>query len=64
MATVLSSEYPRYKVPLFVLATAVAASRVFQNKHFPSDVVVGAGIGLLAGNQAVRGGPNLLGFRF
>ena len=27
---------------LFALATAVAASRVFQNKHFPSDVVVGA----------------------
>lgn len=64
MATVLGSEYPRYKVPIFALATAVAASRVLQDKHFPSDVFVGAGIGLLAGNQAVRGGPNMLGFRF
>jgi membrane-associated phospholipid phosphatase len=64
MATVLATQYPRYRVPLYALAAAVAASRVLQNRHFPSDVFVGAGIGIAAGQQAAHGGSNLLGFKF
>ena len=64
MATVLAVEYPKYRVPLYALAIAVGASRVLQNKHFPSDVLVGAGIGGWAGWQASRGAPSIVGIRF
>jgi undecaprenyl-diphosphatase len=49
LAFVLSRAYPRYGVLFYGLAGLVALSRVYLAKHFPSDVVAGAAIGLLAG---------------
>ena len=40
---------PALGVPLFGGATAVAWSRVYLRAHHPSDVVMGAGIGILFG---------------
>lgn len=36
-----------------ILITAVAAGRVYDGKHFPSDVLVGAAVGLCAGMLAM-----------
>ncbi len=36
-------------LPAFALATYVAVSRVQENKHFPSDVVFGAALGIACG---------------
>lgn len=49
LAFVLSRAYPRYAFLFYGLASLVALSRVYLAKHFPSDVVAGAAIGLLAG---------------
>jgi len=39
---------------LYAGATAVALSRLYENQHWASDVIVGAGIGIFAGNKIVR----------
>lgn len=49
LAFVLARAYPRYAVLFYGLAVLVALSRVYLVKHFPSDVVAGAAIGILAG---------------
>lgn len=54
LAFVLSRAYPRYAFLFYGLASLVALSRVYLAKHFPSDVVAGAAIGILAGWIACR----------
>jgi membrane-associated phospholipid phosphatase len=45
--------WPRWRVPMFIYAAVIAASRLVLLAHHPSDVVAGAVIGLL-GALAVR----------
>jgi Capsule assembly protein Wzi/PAP2 superfamily len=56
IASVIAHEYPGpfTKVVVYGLATAVSASRVLGEQHFPSDVVVGGAIGRLIGRQIYR----------
>ncbi len=55
-ATFLHKEYgkehPLYSVLAYGSATAVGVLRVMNNRHWVSDVLVGAGIGILATNLA------------
>jgi undecaprenyl-diphosphatase len=46
-ATVLAFAVPRYSVALFVLAAAIAWSRVYVGVHYPLDVLGGAILGVL-----------------
>lgn len=48
-AAFFSKLFPRYKVVLFVTASLVAISRVYLGLHYPSDIIAGAGIGLIFG---------------
>jgi membrane-associated phospholipid phosphatase len=51
-ATVLERQFGwRVGVPALALASYVAASRLSENKHFPSDVIFGAGIGIVSGRS-------------
>lgn len=51
-ASVVHKEYrhlsPWYGVGAYAIATSVAAFRMLNNKHWQSDVIAGAGIGLLS----------------
>jgi len=47
LAASLTILFPRWGVPLFVAATAVGISRIILTSHYLSDVIAGAGIGIL-----------------
>ena len=42
-------------VPAYALATYVAGSRLQENRHYVSDVMFGAAIGILAGRTVTVG---------
>ena len=58
-ATVLQ-QHLGYKagVPTYVIASYVAASRLHDNKHFASDVVFGAAVGIVVGRSVTWHGRN------
>lgn len=47
LAAVLSRRWRRLAIPFHLLALLVALSRLYLDRHWLSDVVVGAGIGLV-----------------
>lgn len=53
-AYVLSSKEPKYRTSLYLLAAAIALSRIYLGAHYPVDVLGGALIGSVIGYYAVR----------
>ena len=53
-ATVLAWAFPRLAVPLYLLAAAIAFSRVYVGVHYPLDVLAGAALGLLVATALLR----------
>jgi membrane-associated phospholipid phosphatase len=64
VATVIGDRYRKYRVPLYLLAAAIGWARVNAARHFPSDVFVGAGIGVYSGRYVLRHGARLWSLRF
>jgi undecaprenyl-diphosphatase len=58
-ATVLAFAVPRLRLPLLVLAAAIAWSRVYVGVHYPLDVVAGALLGAAIGIAVIRALPRL-----
>jgi undecaprenyl-diphosphatase len=46
VATVFAAYYPRLRWPLYGFAAAIALGRVYLERHYPSDIVAGAAIGM------------------
>jgi len=53
-ATCLTAVMPRGAGAFFVVACAVGAERILENAHYVSDVVAGAGLGIVCGWIAIR----------
>jgi membrane-associated phospholipid phosphatase len=56
-ATVYAMEYrdkPLVPILAYSAATLIGFSRVTENKHWPTDVLIGAALGFLSGRQVVR----------
>ncbi|MBR9678562.1 MAG: phosphatase PAP2 family protein [Nanoarchaeota archaeon] len=47
IAVILSHYYPKQKYLFYLLATLVSFTRVYSGVHYVSDVIVGAGLGVL-----------------
>ena len=55
-ATILQRHYGwKVGIPAFGVASYVAASRLAENKHYLSDVILGAAIGITAGRTVTFG---------
>ncbi|MFH1778850.1 MAG: phosphatase PAP2 family protein [Candidatus Omnitrophota bacterium] len=46
LASVFSSAYKKLTIALFILATLVGISRIYLGLHYPSDVIIGAVVGI------------------
>jgi membrane-associated phospholipid phosphatase len=47
LATALTLLFPRWGIPAFIMAGAVGITRVILTSHYLSDVIAGAGIGIV-----------------
>lgn len=54
VATVLGAFYPRLRWPLYAVAGAIALGRVYLSRHYLSDIVAGALIGLVVASLLLR----------
>lgn len=53
MATLLAYYYPHLSIPLYLIASAIGLSRIYNGLHFPSDVLVGGALGLVSAKLAI-----------
>ncbi|EJO5346315.1 phosphatase PAP2 family protein [Clostridium botulinum] len=50
VAVVIGKTLKKFKVPVYILAISIAFSRLYLYVHYPSDVLVGALIGIISAN--------------
>jgi membrane-associated phospholipid phosphatase len=48
-AYILSYHYPKASIPVFALAGAIGLSRIYIQKHYPSDIIASVALGVLTG---------------
>jgi membrane-associated phospholipid phosphatase len=56
VAVVLGWSFPRLRVPLLIVAVAVALGRILVGSHYPSDVYAGALLGVAVAQWVARPG--------
>jgi len=59
VAVVTSHYYRKATIPAYAIATLVGVSRLEKNRHYLSDVVAGATLGIIVGRTVLRGTDSL-----
>ena len=54
VAAVFATYYPRLRWPLYGLAAAIALGRVYLERHYLSDIIAGAALGLTVAVRLYR----------
>ena len=49
LATAIAMRYPKLRYPIFIVAIIIALSRPYVGVHYPSDILVGAILGIFIG---------------
>lgn len=57
---VMGKRYPKIAIPLYLTASTIAFSRVYNEKHYLSDVVAGSILGLAAGWVVMKNEKTIL----
>ncbi|MFW6156495.1 MAG: phosphatase PAP2 family protein, partial [Armatimonadota bacterium] len=47
-AVIVGAYFPRVRIPAYIFAGFVAASRVAQSAHYPSDIIIGGLMGVIS----------------
>ncbi len=63
-ATALAHRYPRWRLAFYTVAGGVAFARVYLGRHYPSDVLVGAAVGVGVTRLVLRRERGILSIRF
>jgi hypothetical protein len=53
-AAIVAHHYPKATIPAYVVAGLIGFSRIEKNKHYLSDVVAGATLGIIVGHTVCR----------
>jgi len=64
MATLFSDRYPKLRIPFYALAISTGIARMYLGKHYPSDVLVGAALGITIPAIMLHYKTNLLQLRW
>lgn len=64
LASVFGSRYPRLRIPVYLGATLIGLSRIYLGRHYPSDVLAGAALGVTFGQIVLRKDDFILGVHF
>lgn len=64
VASVVGARYKSWRIPLYVLASGIGIARVYRGRHYPSDVLGGAGVGICVGWLVTRNESAILSFNF
>ena len=54
LATIAGYQYPKLRIPIYLTAMGTGFSRIYLGRHYPSDVLAGAIIGVLIGIQIIH----------
>ena len=63
-ATALAHRYPRWRVAFYTVAGGVAFARVYLGRHYPSDVIAGAAVGVGMTRLVLRHERHILSISF
>jgi undecaprenyl-diphosphatase len=62
IASVVGARHSSLRIPIYLLASTIAVSRVYLGRHYPSDVLAGAAIGLCSGWLVIKNEQVVLDF--